>query len=123
MLTRRELIDYCLTYPDSYEDYPFDEDVSAEGAWTVLRHRSNRKSFALVFVRNGILNINLKCEPMEAQFLRGVYPKTVIPAYHMNKEHWNGVLVTPELAEEELFSWIRQSYELTRPGIRKEKSS
>ncbi len=50
-MTRQELIDYCLTYPAAYEDYPFD-NVAAPGAWTVMRHRTNKKSFALIYERN-----------------------------------------------------------------------
>lgn len=122
MLTRKALIEYCLTFPDAYEDYPFDEDASAPDAWTVMRHGGNRKSFALLFQRNGELNVNLKCDPMEAQFLRDAFPGVVLPAYHMNKEHWNGVRIVSELPEEELFEWIRESYEMTKPGRKKQKS-
>ena len=113
MLTKRELIDYCLTYPDAYEDYPFDEDSAAADAWTVMRHRGNQKSFALIYERGGALRVNLKCEPMYADLLRGVYPG-VTPAYHMNKVHWNTVTPASGIPEEELFAWIRQSYELTK---------
>ena len=51
-MTRRELIDYCLTLPDVYEDYPFD-GIADAGAWAVMRHRMNKKSFALIYERNG----------------------------------------------------------------------
>ena len=56
-MTRRELIDLCLSYPGSYEDYPFDDYTNAVGggtSWTVMRHRRNRKSFALIFERDGL---------------------------------------------------------------------
>ena len=61
-MTRRELIDFCLTFPAAYEDYPFD-DITDAGAWTVMRHRSNKKSFAFIYERYGKLRINLKCDP------------------------------------------------------------
>lgn len=114
MLTRRDLVEYCLTFPDAYEDYPFDEDSTAPTAWTVMRHCANQKSFALIFERGGFVNINLKCEPMYADLLRGVY-QSVIPAYHMNKTHWNGVILDGSIPESELFAWIGQSYDLTAP--------
>lgn len=121
MLTRKRLIEFCLTFPGAYEDYPFDENASVPDAWTVMRHRENRKSFALLFDRNGRLNLNVKCEPMAAGLLRCVYP-SVIPAYHMNKEHWNGVIVDGTVPEREILVWISQSYDLTKPR-RKTKSS
>jgi predicted DNA-binding protein (MmcQ/YjbR family) len=71
--------------PGAYEDYPFDSIADA-GAWTVIRHRMNRKGFAHIYERFGRLSINLKCDPFEADFLRGIY-KDLTPAYHMNKRH------------------------------------
>lgn len=120
MLTKRELIDYCLTFPGAYEDYPFDEDSAAADAWAVLRHRGSHKSFALIYERGGRLRINLKCEPMYADLLRGVY-SGVMPAYHMNKVHWNTVTPEEGIPEEELFEWIRQSYDLTKPNPKNKK--
>ena len=83
-MIRQKLIEYCLTYPDSYEDYPFDDSIDAD-AWTVMRHKTNTKSFALIYERNGKLCVNLKCDPFEADFLRKAY-KDVTPGWHMNKE-------------------------------------
>ncbi|ADU26771.1 hypothetical protein Ethha_1220 [Ethanoligenens harbinense YUAN-3] len=68
-MTRCALVDYCLTYPDAYEDYPFDESADAAGAWTVIRHRLNQKSFAFIYERDGLC-VNLKCEPEDE--LRGM---------------------------------------------------
>lgn len=118
MLTRRELIEYCLTFPGAYEDYPFDGDSAAADAWALMRHHKNHKSFAFIFERGGFVNINLKCEPMYADLLRSVYP-CVIPAYHMNKVHWNSVILDGSIQKEELFAWIAQSYELTAPKCTK----
>lgn len=111
-MTKRQLIDYCLSYPGAYEDYPFDEISSVPESWAVLRHRGNRRSFALVFERGGLC-VNLKCEPMRADFLRGAFPG-VTPAYHMNKVHWNTVRVDA-VPRELLEDMVRHSYELTRP--------
>lgn len=113
VMTRRALIDYCLTYPDAYEDYPFDENAGASDAWTVMRHRLNKKSFAFIYEREGLC-VNLKCEPEEADFLRKVY-KGVTPAYHMNKEHWNTVRLNSDVPVDELHGMIEHSYRLTMP--------
>lgn len=112
-MNRREWIDYCLTLPDVYEDYPFD-DPSDPHAWTVMRHRQNRKSFALIFERNGLC-LNLKCDPLRADFLRGYY-KGVTPGYHMNKRHWNTVQLNADVPDEEVRDQIIHRYELTRPN-------
>ncbi len=100
-MTRRELIGRCLAYPDAYEDYPFDDGPDADGAWTVMRHRQSKKSFALIYDREGLC-INLKCEPMRADFLRRVY-RGVTPAYHM-KQGSTGTRCasTPDVPELEL---------------------
>jgi predicted DNA-binding protein (MmcQ/YjbR family) len=39
-MTRQEIIEYCLTFPAAYEDYPFD-DITDPGKWTVIRHSVN----------------------------------------------------------------------------------
>jgi predicted DNA-binding protein (MmcQ/YjbR family) len=111
-MTRQELIKYCLTYPAVYEDYPFDTIVD-ENAWALIRHSGNKKSFAIIYARAGQLCLNLKCDPMEADFLRRIY-KDVTPAYHMNKTHWNTV-ITGCVSEIELKAMIEKSYNLTKP--------
>ncbi|WP_333782972.1 MmcQ/YjbR family DNA-binding protein [Faecalispora anaeroviscerum] len=113
-MTKQEMVLYCLTYPGAYEDYPFDDK------WTVLRHRENRKSFAFLYERGGHLCVNLKCEPMCADFLRSAFAG-VLPAYHMNKMHWNTVLLDSEIPKPELQEMVRQSYELTKPKRRKKR--
>lgn len=111
-MTRAELTDYCLTYPDAYEDYPFDESPEVPGAWTAIRHRLNTRTFAFIYERGGQLCVNLKCDPVRADFLRQVYAG-VGPAYHMNKTHWNTVLVNSDVPEDELYDMIGHSYRLT----------
>ncbi|GHV26334.1 hypothetical protein FACS18948_1770 [Clostridia bacterium] len=107
-MTRQELVDYCLTFPAVYEDYPFD-DIASPGAWTVMRHSTSKKCFAFIYERNGNLCINLKCNSLEADFLRQIY-EGVIPAYHMNKEHWNTVVVGSDVSDEEIMRQIGNSY-------------
>lgn len=106
-MTKQELINLCLTFPAVYEDYPFDDTTA------VMRHKRNKKMFALISDKNGIAYINLKCEPMKADFLRSVF-KSVTPGWHMNKIHWNTVTMDGDVPEIELNEMISHSYELTK---------
>lgn len=115
-MTKRELIDRCLSLPHTYEDYPFN-DVTDAGAWAIMRHQTNKKGFAHIYERNGKLCINLKCDPFEAEFLRRIYTD-LTPAYHMNKRHWNTITLGGDVPEDELFQMIERSYELTKKNVR-----
>ena len=117
MTTRQEVIDFCLTLPAAYEDYPFD-DVIDERAWTAMRHRTNKKTFAFIAVHNGQLIANLKCDPVEADFIRQIY-EGVTPGYHMNKEHWNTVYIGGDVPGDELKRMIEHSYDLIKPKTKK----
>ena len=102
-MTRRELAELCLAFPDSYEDAPFHDPN-----WTVIRHRSNRKCFAMIYERGGNLCINLKCDPMRADFLCKVY-EGIDPGYHMNKQHWITVIPDSDGPLDELYDILRES--------------
>ncbi len=118
-MTRHDVVEYCLTLPLSYEDYPSDSIADA-GAWTVMRHQANKKSFALIYERGGKLCVNLKCEPVEADFLRQMFAD-VTPAYHMNKTHWNTVTLGGDVHDDELCRMIAHSYDLIKPKGRNRK--
>ena len=115
-MTRQELIDYCLTFPSSYEDYPFD-DITEPGKWALIRHQANKKSFAMIYERNNRLCVNLKCDPFETDFIRHAF-KDVSAGYHMNKEHWNTVKLNGDVPEDELEQMIERSYDLIKPKRR-----
>jgi len=117
--TRQRLIEFCLAFPLAYEDYPFDGITDAQ-AWTVMRHSANKKSFALIYQRGGKLCVNLKCDPLEADFLRQAFAN-VTPAYHMNKAHWNTVTLGGDVPDEALRQMIGRSYDLIKPKARKRK--
>ncbi len=110
---RLKWIEYCKTYPSVYEDYPFGDD-----SWTCMRHSMTKRTFAMIYEYDGQIWINLKCEPMQADFWRSVYP-SVIPAYHMNKTHWNTVKIDGSVPDEEIFTMISDSYSLTSPKKKK----
>jgi len=113
-MTRQELIDYCLSLPAAYEDYPFGD------GWCVVRHSTNKKGFAHIYYINGELRVNLKCDPLEADFLRQTF-SGVTAAYHMNKQHWNSVVLGGDVPNEEIKRMIGDSYDLIKPKARKRK--
>lgn len=109
MPSRADVIALCLRLLDSYEDYPFDDPN-----WTVMRHKTNRKTFALIFERQGHLWVNVKAEPGWGDFWKSTYP-AVVPAYHMNKRHWVSIILDGSMTEEQVFQLIAESYALTQP--------
>ncbi len=111
-MIEKELIEQCLSFPSSYLDYPFGEDTP------VLKHSGNNKIFGLILYREGQLCINLKCDPVEADFLRSVYDG-VMPGYHMNKTHWNTVYINADVDSENLYQMIQNSYDLIKPKRQK----
>jgi predicted DNA-binding protein (MmcQ/YjbR family) len=107
MKTRAELITYCLTYPEAYEDYPF-----RDHQWTVIRHRKNKKVFAWIYERDGKVCINLKCDPEWVEFWRNAF-SGVLPGYHLNKKYWNTILLDGSVPDEDIRRMIGESFDLT----------
>lgn len=108
MKMREEAIDYCLSLENTYEDYPF-----RDKNWTLMRHKDNRKVFAWIFEKEEHIWINLKCEPGWRDFWHQLY-SSVVPAYHLNKDHWNSIILDGTIPEEEIYEMIRKSYHLTK---------
>ncbi len=106
-MNKKELIKLCLNFDDAIDSYPFGEEH------IVLRHKSNNKWFGLIFHLNNKLCINLKCNPIDSVFLREEY-KSIYPAWHMNKTHWNTIEVN-NISKDLLDSLIKMSFDLTKP--------
>jgi predicted DNA-binding protein (MmcQ/YjbR family) len=98
------LREYCISKKGADESFPFGEDT--------LVFKVKGKIFALVNL-NGDLSINLKCDPAFALELRERY-SSVTPGYHMNKKHWNTVLLGGSVPDKEILSWIDHSYDLVK---------
>ena len=113
MKDRKTAIAYCLTYAGVYEDEPFHDPN-----WTVIRHKANRKVFAWIFEKDGYIWINVKVDPEWRNICRDAYA-SVLPAYHMNKEHWSSIILDGTVPAKEIKKMIAESYELTRPKPRK----
>jgi predicted DNA-binding protein (MmcQ/YjbR family) len=94
--------EHCLAKAGVTEEFPFGEDT--------LVFKVDGKMFALTGVEE-FESINLKCDPEEALLLREQYP-AVLPGYHMNKKHWNTVVMDGSINDYLIKSWIDHSYEL-----------
>ena len=93
---------YCLIKPGITEDFPFDE--------TTLVFKVFGKIFALTDLED-VFSINLKCDPERALILREQYT-CITPGYHMNKKHWNTILIDGSVDDSLLFELIDHSYDL-----------
>ncbi|MDE6568800.1 MAG: MmcQ/YjbR family DNA-binding protein [Lachnospiraceae bacterium] len=106
MQSREEVLQYGLTFPDTYQDAPF-----RDNNWQLVRVRRNRKAFLWTYERNGYLCINIKVDPEWRDFWRDKYD-SVLPGYHQNKEHWNTVILDGTVPEQEIKRMIAESYDL-----------
>lgn len=95
--------EYCLAKEHVEETLPFGPDT--------LVYKVNGKVFLLMGMDNPDLRFNVKCDPDKALELREQYP-AVQPGYHMNKKHWNTVLVDGSVKSDLLREWIDDSYNL-----------
>lgn len=108
MIKREEAIKFCKTFQDIVEDYPFHDSN-----WTLMRHISNRKTFACIYERQDKIWINVKCDPEWRDLWRGTFD-SVIPAYHMNKKHWNSIILDESIPQQDIERMITESYDLTK---------
>lgn len=96
----------ALTYEGAYIDRPF-----RDTGWEVIRNQYNKKVFVWMFVYENYPCINVKVRSEDRMFLRDVYP-AILPAYHLNKEHWSMVRLDGSVPEQVLAQMIEESYHL-----------
>ncbi|MFV8782188.1 MmcQ/YjbR family DNA-binding protein [Microbulbifer sp. SA54] len=101
---------YLLDRPEAEEDYPFGPGVAV--------FKIKGKMFATLGEEAGIARTNLKCDPDEAQALRDIF-SGVLPGYHMNKKHWNTVLLDGSVPDYEIERMMDRSYGLVVKGLKK----
>jgi predicted DNA-binding protein (MmcQ/YjbR family) len=107
-----QLRNYFSLKPGSFEDFPFDD--------VTMVIKVGRKMFALIGLNNDPLSINLKCDPILAVELRQLYP-AVIPGYHMNKMHWNTVIMNGSIPDKIIKQMIDDSYNLVFGSLTKKE--
>jgi predicted DNA-binding protein (MmcQ/YjbR family) len=100
-----------LAKPGAAGSYPF-----GEGA---LVFKIGGKMFALIGEDARPETINLKCDPDEALALRAAHPGSITAGYHMNKRHWNTVLLDESLPDSLVAEMIEHSYQLVLASLPK----
>lgn len=106
MLTREEILEYGLSFPETYTDSPFGDDN-----WQLVRVQGSKKAFLWTYERNGYININVKADPEWRDFWRNAY-KSVLPGWHQNKEHWNTIILDGSVPAKDIKNMIKESYNL-----------
>lgn len=108
-MTHKELEEYLLSFPNTWLDYPFGEGTSVYK----VGHRETGagKLFAIIPDRSSPLRVSLKCDPQLAVLLREKY-ESIQPGYHLNKKHWNTIVCSGQLADQEILDLARLSYDL-----------
>ncbi len=95
--------EYVLSMPNAVLEYPFGEDVAV--------YKVDGKMFALIPEKSDPVRISLKCDPLLSKVLREKY-ETVMEGYHLNKKHWNTIVLSGQLPWEDIQGLIRHSYQL-----------
>jgi predicted DNA-binding protein (MmcQ/YjbR family) len=98
-----ELRDHCLSFTGAEETFPFGPETSV--------FKVAGKMFALSQLDADSLRVSLKCDPELAEALRGAHA-AVIPGYHLNKRHWNTVIIDGSVPDEAIREMIEDSYDL-----------
>jgi len=98
-----ELRDHCLSFPGAEETFPFGPNTSV--------FKVSGKMFALSQLGADSLRVSLKCDPELAEALRGAHA-AVLPGYHLNKRHWNTVVIDGSLTDEAIRDMVEDSCDL-----------
>ena len=101
---------YLLSRPEAWEDYPFNAQVAVM--------KIGKKMFATLVEENGRVSMNLKCDPHEALILRDIFD-AVRPGYHMNKKHWNTLILDGSIPDGEIERMVDNSYALVVRSLKK----
>ena len=98
------LREYVIQKPSVTEGFPFGDST--------IVFKVNGKVFLLVSLDSDPLQFNVKCDPEKAIELREDHPGSVLPGYHMNKKHWNTIIVDGVLSKKQILEMVDSSYEL-----------
>ena len=105
-----DLRTYCIAKKGVEEALPFHKNT--------LVFKVMGKMFALIGISEA-KSVNLKCDPEKAEELRAQWPDDIFPGYHMNKKHWNTVIIIGRLSDSEIQAQIDDSYDLIVQGLPK----
>ena len=93
----------CLDFAGAEETFPFGPENSV--------FKVAGKMFALSRLDGDPLRVSVKCEPSLAEQLRAAHA-AIIPGYHLNKRHWNTIVIDGSLPEQMIADMIEDSYDL-----------
>lgn len=108
-MTHKDLEEYLLSFENTWLDFPFGEGTSVYKVGD--KEAGEGKMFAIIADGANPLRVSLKCDPLLAESLREKY-ETVLPGYHLNKKHWNTIVCTGQLSDDEIKDLARLSYGL-----------
>jgi predicted DNA-binding protein (MmcQ/YjbR family) len=100
-----QLHNYAMGLGDVEESLPFGPDT--------IVYKINNKIFLLLASDEDPLRFNVKCNPDLAIELREKH-SSVLPGYHMNKKHWNTIVVDGLLSTNQLKEFIKHSFDLVK---------
>lgn len=103
LIEHKTVEDHILSMPNAVREYPFGEGVAV--------YKVHDKMFALVAEGKMPVRLSLKCDPQLSALLRDKYEE-VMPGYHLNKKHWNTLVLSGQLSWEEVQALILHSYNL-----------
>lgn len=106
METRKEALEYGLSFPDTYQDAPFHDEN-----WQLVRVRKNKKAFLWTYERDGLVNLNVKVDKEWRDFWRSAY-ESVVPGWHQNKDNWNTIILDGSIPDKDIRRMIAESYDL-----------
>lgn len=109
MIDHKAIEAKLMELPSVWLDYPFGDTAAVYKVGS--KDTGEGKMFAIISEGSKPVRLSLKCDPQLAELLREKY-ETVVPGYHLNKKHWNTIICTGQVPEDELKSLIRHSYEL-----------
>jgi predicted DNA-binding protein (MmcQ/YjbR family) len=110
-MDHKKVEEYILSMPNARLDYPFGEGVAVYKVGDPGLEAGAGKMFALIREGKEPVQLSLKADPQLSELLRGKYEE-VMPGYHLNKKHWNTIVLSGQLDWEEVKGLIRHSYQL-----------
>ena len=110
-MTHKDLEAFLLSLPGAWLDYPFGEGTAVYKVGHKDVPGQPEKLFAIIAEDSKPLRVSLKCDPQLAVLLREKY-ETVVPGYHLNKKHWNTIICSGQLPDDEIKDLARLSYRL-----------
>jgi len=106
-----EILDYALQLPDSEESTPFGPDT--------IVVKTNGKIFIVLNLRSEPISVNYKADPEQIIIHREDYPQFILPGYHMNKIHWNTLIINRQIPAKIVKDFIKTSHFLVSKKTKK----